>query len=231
MQRRRTIRQFSDRPVAESVIAACVEAAGTAPSGAHQQPWHFVVISDAGDQAGDTRRRGGSGGGVLCVGACRMAGRPRAARDRQSQAVSRDRAVPHCGLCGAIRNQARRGPPDTLLRLGVRRDRHGVPAGGVASRRVGDAHPHPQPDGLPLGDPRATGKRKGGDAGGGRATRRQTRGCRISPGNRCPRSPRSADQVASRNATQKCSSGSVHRHATSNPALRTSASSIGRSYL
>ncbi len=46
MQRRRTIRQFSDRPVPESVIAACIEAAGTAPSGAHQQPWHFVVVGD-----------------------------------------------------------------------------------------------------------------------------------------------------------------------------------------
>ncbi|MEO5824804.1 MAG: nitroreductase family protein [Gemmatimonadales bacterium] len=48
MQRRRTIRQFSNRPVPESVIAACIEAAGTAPSGAHQQPWHFVVVGDPG---------------------------------------------------------------------------------------------------------------------------------------------------------------------------------------
>jgi len=46
LQRRRTVRQFSDRPVPREVIEACVEAAGTAPSGAHQQPWHFVVISD-----------------------------------------------------------------------------------------------------------------------------------------------------------------------------------------
>ena len=46
MQRRRTVRQFSDRPVPRSVIEACLEAAGTAPSGAHQQPWHFVVVSD-----------------------------------------------------------------------------------------------------------------------------------------------------------------------------------------
>ncbi|MBC8087156.1 MAG: nitroreductase family protein, partial [Phycisphaerae bacterium] len=46
MQRRRTVRQFSDRPVAREVIASCLEAAGTAPSGAHQQPWHFVVVSD-----------------------------------------------------------------------------------------------------------------------------------------------------------------------------------------
>lgn len=46
LQRRRTIRQFSDRPVAREIIEACVRAAGSAPSGAHQQPWHFVVISD-----------------------------------------------------------------------------------------------------------------------------------------------------------------------------------------
>lgn len=46
MQRRRTVRQFSDRPVPREVIDACLVAAGTAPSGAHQQPWHFVVVSD-----------------------------------------------------------------------------------------------------------------------------------------------------------------------------------------
>ena len=46
--RRRTVRQFSDRPVSHAVIEACLEAAGTAPSGAHLQPWHFVVIGDAG---------------------------------------------------------------------------------------------------------------------------------------------------------------------------------------
>jgi nitroreductase len=46
MQRRRTIRQFSDRPVPRRVIDACLEAAATAPSGANQQPWHFVVVTD-----------------------------------------------------------------------------------------------------------------------------------------------------------------------------------------
>ena len=46
MQRRRTTRHFSDRPVPEAVIRACLETAGTAPSGAHLQPWHFVVITD-----------------------------------------------------------------------------------------------------------------------------------------------------------------------------------------
>ena len=48
LQRRRTVRQFSDRPVPRAVIEACLEAAGTAPSGAHRQPWHFVVVSDPG---------------------------------------------------------------------------------------------------------------------------------------------------------------------------------------
>ncbi len=48
LARRRTVRQFSDRPVPRAVIEACLEAASTAPSGAHLQPWHFVVISDPG---------------------------------------------------------------------------------------------------------------------------------------------------------------------------------------
>ncbi len=46
LQRRRTVRQFSDRSVPEEVIRNCLRAAGTAPSGANLQPWHFVVVSD-----------------------------------------------------------------------------------------------------------------------------------------------------------------------------------------
>jgi iodotyrosine deiodinase len=46
MQRRRTTRHFSDRPVPRAVIEACLEAAGTAPSGANLQPWHFVVVTE-----------------------------------------------------------------------------------------------------------------------------------------------------------------------------------------
>ena len=44
--RRRTVRQFSDRPVPRDIIEECLRAAGTAPSGANLQPWHFVVVSD-----------------------------------------------------------------------------------------------------------------------------------------------------------------------------------------
>jgi nitroreductase len=46
MQRRRTVRQFSDRPVPREIIEQCVLVAGSAPSGANLQPWHFVVVSD-----------------------------------------------------------------------------------------------------------------------------------------------------------------------------------------
>ena len=46
MQRRRTIRDFSERPVPREVIEHCIRAAGTAPSGANLQPWHFVAVSD-----------------------------------------------------------------------------------------------------------------------------------------------------------------------------------------
>lgn len=47
MDRRRSVREFSPRDVPRAVIEDCIRAAGTAPSGAHQQPWHFVVVGDA----------------------------------------------------------------------------------------------------------------------------------------------------------------------------------------
>lgn len=47
IRRRRTVREFSDRPVPREVIENCLRAAGTAPSGANMQPWQFVVVTDA----------------------------------------------------------------------------------------------------------------------------------------------------------------------------------------
>jgi len=46
LARRRTVRDYSDRPVPRAVIEDCLRAAGTAPSGANQQPWRFVAVSD-----------------------------------------------------------------------------------------------------------------------------------------------------------------------------------------
>ena len=46
LRTRRTIRDFAPDPVPREVIETCIRAAGTAPSGANQQPWHFTAISD-----------------------------------------------------------------------------------------------------------------------------------------------------------------------------------------
>ncbi len=46
MKRRRTVREFSSEPVPFDLIETAVRTAGTSPSGAHHQPWRFVVVSD-----------------------------------------------------------------------------------------------------------------------------------------------------------------------------------------
>tara|TARA_B110000503_G_scaffold88417_1_gene134047 strand:+ start:1690 stop:2358 length:669 start_codon:yes stop_codon:yes gene_type:complete len=46
MSKRRSVRDFSDRPISRSVLEHAVLAAGSAPSGANMQPWHFVVVQD-----------------------------------------------------------------------------------------------------------------------------------------------------------------------------------------
>ncbi|MCP3903702.1 MAG: nitroreductase family protein [Planctomycetes bacterium] len=46
MERRRSVRDFSDRPVTRDVIERIIAAAGTAPSGANKQPWRFVAVQD-----------------------------------------------------------------------------------------------------------------------------------------------------------------------------------------
>jgi len=52
MDARRSVREFSDRPVPRAVVERAIATASTAPSGAHMQPWTFVAVSDPG-----TKRR------------------------------------------------------------------------------------------------------------------------------------------------------------------------------
>lgn len=46
IQKRRTVRHFSDKPVPREVIEQVLLAAGTSPSGAHKQPWRFIAVSN-----------------------------------------------------------------------------------------------------------------------------------------------------------------------------------------
>lgn len=46
IRRRRTVREFSQRPIPVDVLKDCLRAAGTAPNGANHQPWHFVVVTE-----------------------------------------------------------------------------------------------------------------------------------------------------------------------------------------
>lgn len=52
MDARRSVRDFSDRPVPRALVERAIATASTAPSGAHMQPWTFVAVSDA-----ETKRR------------------------------------------------------------------------------------------------------------------------------------------------------------------------------
>ena len=51
MTRRRTVREFSDRPVPRAVVEQAILTAGSAPSGANHQPWFFTVIESADSRA------------------------------------------------------------------------------------------------------------------------------------------------------------------------------------
>ncbi|TND10552.1 MAG: Iodotyrosine dehalogenase protein [Bacteroidetes bacterium] len=46
MDQRRTVREFSDKPVPEEVLENIIRAASTAPSGAHKQPWTFCLVTN-----------------------------------------------------------------------------------------------------------------------------------------------------------------------------------------
>ncbi|MCY4007082.1 MAG: nitroreductase family protein [Rhodobacteraceae bacterium] len=69
MKSRHTIREFTDRAVSREIIEWAIRTAGTAPSGANHQPWHFVAVSDPSikahirDKAEEEERRFYAGGG------------------------------------------------------------------------------------------------------------------------------------------------------------------------
>jgi len=46
LNRRRTVRRFSSKPVSKELLELLIQTAGTAPSGANKQPWRFVIVTD-----------------------------------------------------------------------------------------------------------------------------------------------------------------------------------------
>jgi nitroreductase len=147
MKRRRTVRQFSDRPVPRAVLDACLEAAGTAPSGANQQPWHFVVVSDpalkreirlAAEAEEDRFYRTAP---VEWLAALAPLG-----TDAHKPYLE---IAPYLIACSPNGMESRRRRDYALLRDGIRGDCHRHPHHGAASRRVDHPDAHPEPDGLP----------------------------------------------------------------------------------
>lgn len=69
MTRRHTVRDFTTQPIARTVIETCIRTAGTAPSGANHQPWHFVAVASPAlkqrirNEAEEEERRFYAGGG------------------------------------------------------------------------------------------------------------------------------------------------------------------------
>ena len=145
LARRRTVRDFSSRPVPRAIVDDCLRAATTAPSGANLQPWHFVVVGDP-----ETKRQIREAAEeeerhfYRHRAAPRVAGRARPARHRRAQALPRDRALAHRDLRPEVRPSRRRPQGQALLpdRIGGPRDRdadHRPPPRGAR-----DPHPHPR---------------------------------------------------------------------------------------
>ena len=105
MQQRRTIRDFSDRPVPRKVIEQCIRSAGTAPNGANLQPWHFVAISNP-DVKREIRVAAEIEERRILYKACpkRVAGGVSAAWHGFEQAVSGDGTVAHRDFRSTIPN-------------------------------------------------------------------------------------------------------------------------------
>ena len=156
LRRRRTVREFSDRPVPREIVGDCLRAAGTAPNGANMQPWHFVVVSDP-----DVKRR-------LRVEAEKEeyefyhhkapqewldALAPLGTDEHKPFLETAPRHRRHRHLRSELRRPPRRAQGEALLRAGVRGHCHRLPHRRPSPRRPGLAHPHPQPDGLSQRDP------------------------------------------------------------------------------
>ena len=109
MDRRRSVRAFSPDPVPRELIEIAIRTASTAPSGAHRQPWKFVVVGDPGLKR-EIRAAAEAEEYESYVGrphARGVAGGPGAARHRLGEALPGDRPLDRRRLRGAVRPASR----------------------------------------------------------------------------------------------------------------------------
>ena len=153
MDARRSVRLFSAEPVPRELIDNALTVAGTAPSGAHQQPWTFAVVSDQ-----ETKAK--------LREAAEKEERDfyeRRATDEWKEAIEpigTDWVKTHitdAPYVIVVFEQPWRPGPDgsedqALLRARVRRHRRWLPARGAPGERALRAHPHAVADGLPARD-------------------------------------------------------------------------------
>ncbi len=149
MRRRGSVRHFSDRPVLRSVVEWAVRAAGTAPSGAHKQPWKFVLVGDAGRK---TAIREGAEAEERENDERRMPAEWLA----DLAPLGTDWPKPFLTTCPWAARRLRGGPREdgggkgeARLRDRIGRDRDRDPPRRAPPRGARDAHPHAEPDGFP----------------------------------------------------------------------------------
>ena len=136
MAGRRTVRDFSDRPVPRAVVEQAILTAGSAPSGANHQPWFFSVIESADARARIRQAAEAEEREFYATKApAGMAGRPGAAGHRSRQGLPGDGTRPDRHLRPEAGRTEPRRRPQELLCPGERRHRHGPADRGPAFGR------------------------------------------------------------------------------------------------
>ena len=143
VNRRRTVPSFTPDPVPRDIIEQCLLAAGTAPSGAHQQPWHLVVVEDPavkrrirdGAEAEERACYGGHAPGEWLAALAPLG-------TDEHKPFPGDRPVPDRDLRAGVCDRSELHPAQALLRPGIGRHCHRAKDVVVLGAVAPDAETH-----------------------------------------------------------------------------------------
>jgi len=168
--RRRSVRDFSSEPVARNIIEHCLLAAGSAPSGANRQPWHFSVISNPAikreirngaeeEEKEFYERRAPQDWLDALAPFGTDANKPFLESAPYLIVVFAEKycALPDRGICREIQPGRTGAKAKKLLCPGIRGHRHRHPDQCIAPRRACHTNAHAQPDEIPEPDSGAPG--------------------------------------------------------------------------